>query len=74
MVKFDPETSYGKIVKFNKQNPDEYETVGRLIQGQEAIIKKLLELRRQEPDREKWGYYWKWVKRAAPEQSKNKRR
>lgn len=72
MVKFDPETSYGKIVRFNKQNPDEYKTVGRLIQGQEAIIKKLLELRRQEPDREKWGYYWKWVKRANGKPSKNK--
>lgn len=72
MVKFDPETSYGKIVKFNKQNPDQYETVGGLIQGQDAIIKKLLQLRKQEPDREKWGYYWKWVKRGDSRQSKTK--
>jgi hypothetical protein len=63
MVDYDPETSYGKIVRYRKDDPDQYETVGGLIQGREAILKRLRELKSSETDRETWGYYWKWVKR-----------
>jgi hypothetical protein len=41
MAEHNSKTSLAKIVKFNKQNPDEYETVGTLIKGQSAVIRKL---------------------------------
>lgn len=63
MTDFDPETSYGKIIRVNKYDPDEYETVGGLIQGRPAILEKLRELRQKETHKNKWGYIWKWVKR-----------
>ena len=65
MSEHNPKTSLAKIVKFNKQNPDEYETVGKLIKGQSATIKKLHQLRAEEPEREKYGYYWTWVNKSA---------
>ncbi len=69
-VEYDPETSYGKIVKYDKKDPEKYETVGGLIQGRESILKKLRELQEQEPNRKRWGYYWKWVKRDARQAGK----
>lgn len=63
MVEYDPKTSWGKIIRYSKQNPDEYETVGDLIQGQAAIIERLMELQAVEPDKGRYGYLWKWVRR-----------
>ncbi len=65
MASHNPKTSLAKIVKFNKQNPDEYETVGTLIKGEAATLKKLRELREQEQEKDKYGYYWQWVNRSA---------
>lgn len=65
MAEHDPKTSLAKIVKFNKQNPDEYETVGKLIKGEAATLKKLHELRESEPEKDKYGYYWAWVNKSA---------
>ena len=65
MAEHDPKTSLAKIVKFNKQNPDEYETVGKLIKGEVATLKKLHELREAEAEKDKYGYYWAWVNKSA---------
>jgi hypothetical protein len=65
MTQYDPRTSWGKIIRVNKYNPEEFETIGGLIQGQDAILEKLRELKENEPHRKKWGYMWKWVKRDA---------
>lgn len=72
MTEFDPKTSWGKIVRYNKQNTEEYETVGGLIQGQTAIIKRLKELQQNEPHRHKYGYLWKWVKRDGEKEPPDK--
>jgi hypothetical protein len=56
----DPKTARAKIVKFNKENPEEYETV-IVVNGKSAAIRKLHDLRKKEPHREKYGYYWKFI-------------
>jgi len=65
MAEHNSKTSLAKIVKFNKQNPDEYETVGTLIKGQSAVIRKLHQLRKDEPEKDKYGYYWAWINKSA---------
>lgn len=69
MAEHNSKTSLAKIVKFNKQNPDEYETVGTLIKGESAAIKKLHQLREDEPEKDKYGYYWAWVNKSAAMES-----
>jgi hypothetical protein len=65
MAEHNRKDSLAKIVKFNKRNPDEYESVGELIKGEAAAIKKTRELRAEEPEKDKYGYYWQWVDRTA---------
>ena len=65
MTQYDPKTSWGKIIRVNKYDPKEHETVSELIQGQDAILERLRELKSKEPHTKKWGYIWKWVKRDA---------
>jgi hypothetical protein len=64
MAKHNSKTSLAKIVKFNKQNPDEYETIGKLIKGQSATLRKLHQLREQEQEKDKYGYYWTWINKS----------
>ena len=72
MTDFNPKTSWGKIVRYNKYNTEEYETVGPLIQGQQALVDKLKELLQNESHPHKWGYYWKWVKHDQGDQGTSK--
>jgi hypothetical protein len=65
MTEHDPKTALAKIVKYNKKNPDEHEIVGGLIKGEKAAIQELNRLRDQEPEKEKYGYYWTWINKAA---------
>jgi hypothetical protein len=64
MADFNPKTAPCKIVKFNKNNPKEYETVGHLIEGQDACLQELHRLREQEPEPEKYAYYWTWLNKS----------
>ncbi len=64
MAEHNSKTSLAKIVKFNKQNPDDYETIGKLIKGQSATLRKLHQLREQEQEKDKYGYYWTWVNKS----------
>jgi hypothetical protein len=72
MAEHNSKTSLAKIVKFNKQNPDEYEMVGTLIKGETATLKKLHQLRADEPEKDKYGYYWSWVNKSAAMESEAK--
>ncbi len=65
MPEHDPKTALAKIIRFNKQNPKEYETVGPLIKGQAAALRRLHKLREDEPEPEKYAYYWTWVNKTA---------
>jgi hypothetical protein len=72
MAEFDPKTSLCKIIKFDKTNPDNHETVLSNIQGEAAAKKLLHKLRKDEPERERYGYYWTWVNKKSAREAKHK--
>ena len=65
MAEHNPKTSLAKIIRYRKENPKEQETVGELIKGKAAVIKKLKKLRAEEPQPETYVYYWTWVNKKA---------
>lgn len=65
MADHDPKSSLARIVRYNKTDADERQTVVKTVKGKAATIRELHRLRQVESEPEKYAYYWSWENKAA---------
>jgi heme-degrading monooxygenase HmoA len=58
MGKHDPRTAEANIIRYNKNDPKEHETI-ETVRGKSAAVRRLHDLRKEGPD--KYAYYWTWA-------------
>ena len=60
MTKPDSKKSTARIIKYDKINPKKFEVVASGIKSEAAAIRKLHKLQKEEPHKDKFGYYWQF--------------